>query len=53
MRKVEYVRVRRNSPRLFTGHSFASEVAVFDRRRTTYASAVWPRTPPTYWNVQE
>ena len=49
VRKVECMRVRRNSPRVFTDsdcgcHSFASEVAVFDRRRTTNASAVWPRT---------
>ena len=39
VRKVECVQVRRNSPRVFVDsdwgcHSFAAEVAVFDRRRT-------------------
>jgi len=56
VRKVECVRVRGNSPRVFAGwgcHSFAAEVAVFGRRRTTDASAGWPKTPPTYWDVRE
>jgi len=58
VRKVECVRVRRNSARVFADsdwgyHNFAAEVGVLGRRRTTYASAGWPRTPPTYWNVQE
>ena len=47
MRMVEYVRVRGKSPKVFADsdwgcHSFAAEVAVFGRRRTTYASAAYP-----------
>jgi len=56
VRKLECVRERGDSPMVFAGsdwgcHSFAAEVAVFDRRRTMYASAGWPRMPPTYWDV--